>query len=123
MAGFNVCAAAAGRKAYDYGGWMNERCKRGRYTPLFWDLGRKLPLLEYATLCHLVALGRAATRRDGWFACSGEYLVGFGLTFDEQKEVIRSLRKRGLVGRQVVEGRRLLRVNLGAVDRLLGGIN
>jgi hypothetical protein len=45
------------------------------------------------------------------------------LTDGEQQAVVVALRRRGLVERKEVDGRRHLRVDLDAVDKLLAGVN
>jgi hypothetical protein len=81
-----------------------------------------LPLAEVVVVCHLLAVGRAAPRRQGWIPCSPPFLAAIGLTHDAQAAVVRSLRGKGLVGRKVIDGKRHLRVDLDALDRWLAKV-
>jgi hypothetical protein len=66
--GFNLTVPAAKRQRYQYDHWLTARCKQGSYSPFFWRaMGPRLPLVEAVVLSHLISIGRAAPRVDGWF--------------------------------------------------------
>jgi hypothetical protein len=118
MSGFNFPATTE-QHTDDYGSWLGRKTKAGGYSPLFWRWGKVLPLLEYATLCHLLAVGRCQPRRNGWIPVSSEFLMAIGLTHKEQAAIVNSLRDKALIERKVMEGQRYLRVNLKNLDLLL----